>query len=526
MSKLVILSLAEQPEYELGAATTIGRDTGCTIVVNDALASRLHAEVTRLNEGRYVFVDLNSTHGSFVAGDRITRHVLRDGDHIVIGATELLFKSDPAASAQAQSPAGRVAVVASEPWIQERQDADSGHFPPAAQIESEQVLRLNYDKLRVAYEMGRTLAGEQDLDAVLKLILTTAFRLLPAERAAILLINPATGAPEPYIAQHCSGEGSEIILSNTIINEVVNSAVGIILTDAGEDAKFGNAESVIAQGIRSAMCVPMLHGAELMGIMHLDSLMASGIFTAADLSLFSTIANQGALALKNAALARQVRDEAKTRVQLQRFLSPSLVDQVVSGNIMLGKSARQEEVTVLFSDIRGFTRMSEMMEPGAILSLLNEYFEVMVDVLFRHDGTLDKYVGDALMALFGAPVPLPNAPHNAVSCALEMQARLEEFDRRSTAKGMPPFQIGIGIHTGPAVCGTLGSSKTLQYTAIGDTVNTSARLCSAAAAGQVIISSATKAKLGRDIKLAPLPPVTVKGKSKPLEIFNAVGFNV
>ncbi|MEE8409662.1 MAG: adenylate/guanylate cyclase domain-containing protein [Myxococcota bacterium] len=147
----------------------------------------------------------------------------------------------------------------------------------------------------------------------------------------------------------------------------------------------------------------------------------------------------------------------------------------------------------------------------------------MIEVLFRHGGTFDKYVGDELMALFGAPTSMPSAPQAAVVCALDMQKELGVFNQRLVKSGRAPIAIGIGIHTGRALCGTLGSSKTMQYTAIGDTVNTASRLCSVAGPGQVLLSAVTMELVHGEVEVRELPAVVVKGKSRALEVFDTVG---
>jgi adenylate cyclase len=155
--------------------------------------------------------------------------------------------------------------------------------------------------------------------------------------------------------------------------------------------------------------------------------------------------------------------------------------------------------------------------------MLNEYFEVMVDILFKHEGTLDKFVGDEIIGLFGAPIPKADAAMKAVMCALDMQKALREFNRTRAAENHEPIKVGIGINTGMVVTGAIGSSRALQYTAIGDAVNVAARLCGAAQAGQVILSEATFRKVQGDVAAVPLPPIRVKGKSDELRVYNAVG---
>jgi adenylate cyclase len=195
----------------------------------------------------------------------------------------------------------------------------------------------------------------------------------------------------------------------------------------------------------------------------------------------------------------------------------------VQGKLQLEKGGALSEITMLFSDIRGFTSMSESRAPQDIVRMLNEYFELMVDVIFKYEGTLDKFVGDEIIALFGAPVSVRNAELKAVECALDMMKVLSEFNRTRASEGLNEIKIGIGINTGTVVTGAIGSSRALQYTAIGDPVNTASRLCSVAQPGQIILSDATYRKVQGEIAAIPLPNVRVKGKTDELRVYNAVG---
>src|SRR5690606_13252914 len=182
--------------------------------------------------------------------------------------------------------------------------------------------------------------------------------------------------------------------------------------------------------------------------------------------------------------ARKLEREAITRERFQRLLSPQIAQQVLEGKVEIKKGGEARQTTVLFSDIRGFTSMSESESPQLIVDMLNEYFELMVEVIFKYEGTLDKFVGDEIMALFGAPVGHPDDATRAVRTAIEMMAVLGELNQLRMGRGEPEIKIGIGINTGEVVAGYLGSSKALEYTVIGDTVNTGARLCSLAKAGE------------------------------------------
>jgi adenylate cyclase len=271
------------------------------------------------------------------------------------------------------------------------------------------------------------------------------------------------------------------------------------------------------------MAVPLLHANEVFGIIFLDSQIAANAFTEKDLQLFQNVANQAAIAIQNSLFAQKLEQEAVTRERFQRLLSPAIAEQVISGKVEVKKGGEARETTILFSDIRGFTSMSESSSAQEIVDMLNEYFELMVEIVFRHEGTLDKFVGDEIMALFGAPVAHADDPLRAVRTALEMQKVLADWNRDREAQGKPRIEIGIGINTGEVVAGYLGSSKALEYTVIGDTVNTGARLCSIAKAGEIIISASTHEAVREHFEAIELPATQVKGKANALQIFNVVG---
>ena len=228
--------------------------------------------------------------------------------------------------------------------------------------------------------------------------------------------------------------------------------------------------------------------------------------------------------VENVLLAKKVEAEIITRDRFSRLLSPNLAQQVMAGKLDVKLGGDQlNECSVFNSDIRGFTRMSDGAQPQSIVDMLNEYFELMVDVLFKHEGTLDKFMGDGIMALFGAPVSHPDDPVRSVLTALEMMDVLGQLNRTRLARNQTPLGIGIGIHTGPLVAGYVGSSKALSYTVIGDTANTSARLCGIADSGQIIVSETTAARLGNRFDLVELPPAKLKGKERPLRCYDVKG---
>jgi adenylate cyclase len=551
-AKLILLG-ATPTDYELGAKSTLGRHPENTIQVLDRIVSKEHAIVTCEPGNRFRLKDTGSLNGTFINGQRVDEHWLRNGDQISMGSTTFRFcqtsdevtvdahvsqtvpaaKASASANASATASTGKSAapVVSKKPrqvtiFANQMQSeiqtslAATRNFLPAAQISDQDALRADYEKLRIAHELSKCFAVTTDLDKVLQQIVDETFKLIAAERAVILLYDPLTDTLTPHFVRQQRDE--EIKLSTSILDEVKRNRCAVLSSDASTDERFRRAKSIIMQGIRSTMCVPIQFNDELLGIFHMDSTLARGAFTEKDLQLFTGIAAQAAAAIQNVRLAKKIELEAHTRAQFQRLVSPSLVDKIVSGELRLEQGGELREVTMLFADIRGFTSMSERTAPEEMVRTLNAYFERMVDSLFEYGGTLDKYVGDEIIGLFGAPVSLPDAPLRAVRCALDMLERLSAFNVERASRGESAIEIGIGLNTGHVVAGAIGSPQTLQYTVIGDAVNTAARLCSVARAGEVIISSMTYEKCGSSFDIEKRAPVKVKGKADPLPIYRVL----
>ena len=215
------------------------------------------------------------------------------------------------------------------------------------------------------------------------------------------------------------------------------------------------------------------------------------------------------------------REKRKMKRLFGQYVSRDVYDQLVANPELARLGGQRREMTVLFSDIRGFTTVSERGEPEEIVGMLNEYFTRMVHIVFTHKGTLDKFVGDMVMALFGAPLDDPQHAEHAVDAALEMIRELNRLNEKWTAEGRPALDIGIGISTGPMIAGNIGSEAIMSYTVIGDAVNLGARLESLNKeyGTRIIISQATREGLSDQYLFRPLGDVVVKGKTRPVTIY-------
>jgi adenylate cyclase len=277
------------------------------------------------------------------------------------------------------------------------------------------------------------------------------------------------------------------------------------------------------EGIRSSMAVPIMRYGELLGMMYLDSKVATGSFTERDLQIFSAIAGQTATFLTNIQMAKKLEQEAITREKFSRLLSPNLVDQLLSGRLAVEKGGKKTDATVLFADIRGFTPLTETTPPQKVVDLLNDYFERMVELIFKNEGTLDKFIGDEIMVIWGAPVEQSQHAVQAVITAWEMQKELEAMNREREAAGLFAIKVGIGICSGEVIAGYMGSTKKMEYTVIGDTVNVASRLCDLAGPMEIIIAESTFRLVRNQVVTEPLKPVQVKGKREPMKTYKVLG---
>jgi adenylate cyclase len=520
-------------EFELEDETTLGRHPRNRIRLNDREISKEHARIERRG-GDWHLRDLNSSNGTYVNNRRIQEVRLQPNDEILLGSMRLSFEYEGGKSKEGSArdmvtilPKDNAGSTHIHAKIDDTEDQD---FLPVAQVMDLDVLRGDYEKLRLTHELSR-IGITTDLSKLLSNTLDVVFSMLPADNGVIMLVDEDTNTLVPHTVRRtgdddgASRKKEEIILSSAILNQALDERASVLLSDAFIDPRFSGSQSIIAQGIRAAMCVPLVAHDKVLGVMHLDTRERVGAFTEKDLQLLKAIANQTAVAIENARLVRQIEEEAKARGQLSRFLPPHVVEEMVQGKGRpIQKGGRELEASVVFCDIRGFTRMSEASTPQDVVELLNDYFERLVEVVFKRHGVLDKFIGDALMASWGT---IESSDHgdpvyNSVAAGIDFRDAIQEMNLERADIGQPPVNMGVGVNTGRLVAGYMGSKRRLEFTVIGDTVNTASRICGIASGGQVLISEATHRRVADRIEARFLGTRQVKGKSEEIGVYEAL----
>jgi adenylate cyclase len=391
------------------------------------------------------------------------------------------------------------------------------------------VLRRKAEILEMLYELSKTLGTVFDLKEIFVRATDLIFRGTPADRVVALLADETVdGKILDYslfpIAMKARDENltkltEKLTISRTITQKVMREKVALLSQDAKTDAMFIGAESIVAQGVRSTICAPLITESNVHGVVYADRLDQFSTFSSDDLELISAVAAQTAVAVETIKAHKRLAREEVARANYSRFMPEYVVKQLLDNPDSFRLGGVNQKVTVLFADIRGFTSFSEKENPERIVDVLNRYFTAMSEIIFAYGGTLDKYIGDGLMAIFGAPTASPEDSKNALKTAVAMQQKLVQLNEELKAAGLNNIQIGIGMHTGEATIGYIGSEKRSEYTAIGDTVNLAARLEQNARGGQILISEATATECQNLIPFLPQEPLKVKNRLQPVSLF-------
>ncbi|HUR37829.1 MAG TPA: adenylate/guanylate cyclase domain-containing protein [Terriglobales bacterium] len=531
MARLIITS----PDGKSGMleitkpVTTVGRGSANDLVLNDSSVSRFHAVLKR-HETHCSIADRGSTNGVILNGSRIdSETTLQRGDRAKVGIYTLTFEHmDDAGLIVNNASFSPVVsgVLRGDSQLSLRQRPVETSTSRTALIEAIQKLERENYLLTVLYDAGKALNSKLSTDDIAEQVMNLAFRIEGVERGFMMLFDKDGNVHRQSSVKVRDkhevpiGDQPAIILSQTILQRLKESKDPILVTDAAADERFSGSESLRISGLRSAMLAPLIGANRLLGLIYVDNLKRTSAFTQEELNVFALVAAQAAAAIDNAFAHEQLAESAIQRSALERFLSADVVELIASnpGGVRLG--GVNQKATIMFADIRGFTSLSEKMPPEQVVEVLNEYFTRVTDVIFDHGGMLDKYIGDAVMAVFGAPISKGNDGLNAVKAAIEIQRLVTEMNRDAASRKWPELQVGIGINTGIVTAGNIGSPKRLDYTVIGDTVNTASRLVSNAAGEQIIISVATAAEIGSGFNMTSLPPLKLKGKAEPMAAFD------
>jgi len=508
----------------------IGRSPECQIVLRDFGISRMHAKVVAEPSGVRIF-DLKSKNGTQVNGVQVMDASLRDGDRILLGKFQITFTDalesrvvlddDKPLSEEAGTIIRSVGELSRLLEEAAPKEPTGERAIPAAEVEEiEKSNRI----LKVLTKVAETLIAVRPVEEILHRVMDIVFDHVPADRGFLMLEEKA-GSEHlvPMVVKHRDPSGGEdrITISKTIADRVTKDRVAILTSDAMVDPRFGAGDSIRFHGIRSAMCAPLWNEDRVIGIIHVDSPMLTNCFTENDLDVLTALANYAAVAVERARLNQQIVAEEKKRERLGRFLSPQVTNRILAASdaetSALG-TPEVRDVSVLFADISGFTTVSERMNPSAVALILNDYLSRMTDVIFKYEGTLDKYMGDGIMAVFGAPLDMPDHAARAIRAALEMQQRLAEWNA-DRPEG-PELLVRIGINSGKAVAGEIGSENKMEYTVLGDTVNTASRLESGVAKpGTVVIGGQTHDRVGDEFECESLGTFSLKGKENEVLVY-------
>jgi adenylate cyclase len=485
--------------------TIIGRSESCDVVIPDPWISARHALVEHRGDELWL-VDVDSRNGTFVDGRRIREAPLHEGSQVSFGRTAGTIRA--AAGGPAHSVSGQAAAV------RYLADVERTVSRPPAPRDADPARR----QIAALQAIGRALADAAGLDESLSKILTTVAEAVRAERSSLLLLDE-TGALVPRV-HHPADSPPRV--SASVVATAARSRAGLLVSDAQHDERFSGAHSVFFQGIRSCLSVPIWAENRMLGMLVLDRGVVDP-FTTDDLELVTVVAYQAALAVERARLLERARTMDAQRRKLLRHFSPDVANLILSQTEQdqdpLAVTVR-DEATMLFSDVRGFTGLTERLPPLELAHLLREYLSEMTKALFEERGTLDKFMGDGLMAIFGVPVPQADDAVRAVRCAVRMLDRLDGLNER-----LPPdrrLNVRIGVNTGRVVAGNFGTPERLEYTVLGDAVNVAARLESIADPGTVVVGTSTYERTREHFTYRELGSRTVKGRTAPVQVYQLV----
>ncbi len=553
-----------------GAEVRIGRSGDNEVILPDYSVSRRHAIIRDEGE-QWCIYDLKSTNGVQVNQADVERKPLRPGDLLKIGIFELRIEghdevpthrlergsapglpADPSASpvpgpppvpgvppvpgapsspaaASGESVISNATIVRSLKEFTADYGFDESHDSTDVREEKRRALDEAYGTRIFVYltRLGQTLITTDSVDVVMERVMEIAFDALPVDRGFMLLRDEASGELECELMRlrdrmEHRPQG-DVPISKTMLESVMRERVALLTYDALSDQRLAGTESVRIHQIRAAMCTPLWSGEKIIGVMQVDTPHHAGSFTEPDVDLLTTLANFCAVAIERIRNARRVDYERQLRSRLERYHSPGVIEEVMQEEEGETRTLKKVEASVLFADLVGFTAFSENSTPEDVAELMESYFTYAVESIFSAGGTLDKFIGDCVMAFFGAPMAQADHAERAVTAAISIQESLDKWNAERRADGLPPIRNRIGINSGPVVVGDIGSNRRVDYTVLGNTVNVAARLeGSVAGPGEIVIGEATQKLVKDKFPVESLGETQLKGLSQRIAAYRVL----
>jgi class 3 adenylate cyclase/DNA-binding response OmpR family regulator len=386
------------------------------------------------------------------------------------------------------------------------------------------VTAQHLEELQTLHEVGLRLMSNVDTDSVLNKTSQVALELIP--KASRCVMHLLSDDEEQLLPVVFSEDGSKIVHPRVGIEKIVERVIETREIVYVPDVLAGsNHAQLLFDDIRALLVVPLLDDQRSIGTLSLSSSEANA-FQVSHRHILSILANQSTVAIvktrffEKRARAKEQEKEA-IRNLFQRYVSPTVVDRLVYGIENLTLGGTRQEISVLFADLRDFTAFSENLAPERLVEVLNQYFALAVEAILDQEGTLDKFMGDAVMAFFNAPLSQPDHTLRAVRAALKIQQAVADYN--SASANQCHLNFGIGIHIGQAVVGNIGTVQQMNYTTIGDTVNLAKRLQERAEGGQIILSQAAYKAVQNAVEVEDLGSLTVKGRTASVYTYNLVG---
>lgn len=517
----------------VGGRIRLGRGSDNDVVLSDVSVSRYHAEVLREGDGWAVH-DLKSTNGVEVNRVPVEKAPLHPGDLLAIGVFEIRLEEEELRSSRANSVVadpldGTLAGLGNATIIRPLADfaaayglGGSAATPHPAETGDQAYVHRMFGFLT---RLARMLTVAESVDDVLARVLDLAFEAFPVDRGFILLSDDA-GELVCELARIKERSqlrpAGEVPVSHTMLQAVMHERVALVTFDAQADQRLSGGESIRLHQIRSAMCAPLWSGERMMGAIQVDSPFHVGAFGERDLDMLTTLANYAAVAVERIRYAKKAEFERQARTRLERYHSPGVIEEVLRRGDEGMRRLQSAQATVLFADLVGFTSFAENAPPERVAESIDAFLDLSVEAIFRAGGTLDKFIGDCVMAFFGAPVAQADHAVRAVRAAVEIQEGLAAWNARRTAEGLPGFKARVALNSGPVVVGDIGSARRVDYTVLGNTVNVASRLEGAAPPGEVVIGPETHRLIGGTYPTEPLGELQLKGLQQRIPAFRVV----